>query len=88
MMRRRSCLGAALAVLASLSAAQTAGRPARIAWLAGLHFDAFVHREAFIEAMRALGWQQGSHYVVESFSYEGRRGAHPGTRNRNRGAQA
>jgi putative ABC transport system substrate-binding protein len=72
MMRRRSCMGAALAALPSLSRAQSIGRPARIAWIASLHFGAFAHRGVFIEAMRALGWTEETHYVVESFSYESR----------------
>lgn len=72
MKRRWACIaGAATAAMPLLGRAQPSGRPARIAWLAGLHFDAFVHRGVFVEGMRTLGWSEGRDYVVESFSYEG-----------------
>lgn len=71
MRRRHACLALGACVTPAVAVAQPTRRPARIAWLAGLHFDAFAHRGVFVEAMRSLGWHEGRHYVVESFSYEG-----------------
>jgi putative ABC transport system substrate-binding protein len=69
MRRRASLLG--LAALPLCVRAQPV-KPARIAWIAGVHFDAFTHRGVYVEAMRERGWIEGLHYVVESFSHEGR----------------
>jgi putative ABC transport system substrate-binding protein len=73
MLQRRRWLFAALAgLLPATLQAQNAARPARIGWLATYPLAMWVHREVFAQAMRELGWSEGSDYVIDLLAYEGR----------------
>ncbi len=72
-MRRRRIIAWPLACWAADAAlAREPGRPARIAWPASTLITQWPPYPAFIEAMRERGWIEGTHYVVDAASYEGR----------------
>jgi putative ABC transport system substrate-binding protein len=68
---RRSLLLAALA-LPGVARSQPRGRPARIAWPASALVTQWPPYPAFVEAMRERGWIEGTHYIVDAASYDGR----------------
>jgi putative tryptophan/tyrosine transport system substrate-binding protein len=73
MKRRALMLAAAAAALAAgPSLARVAGRPARIAWPASVLVTQWPPYPAFVQAMRERGWIEGTHYIVDAASYEGR----------------
>ena len=73
-MRRRSVVACAAASLfaAPRLLAQPRLRPARIGWPASVPITRWPLYAVFTEAMRERGWIEGTHYVVEEASYEGR----------------
>jgi putative ABC transport system substrate-binding protein len=77
--RRRLVLAAASAALAAgMARARVAGRAARIAWPGSTLVTQWPPYRAFVEAMRERGWVEGTHYVVDAVSYEGRAERIPG----------
>jgi len=47
-------------------------RPARIGWPASVPIRQWPSYAIFVEAMRGRGWIEGTHYVVDEASYDGR----------------
>ena len=77
--RRRWILaGAGAAFAASVARARIAGRPARIAWLSSTTITQWPPYPVFVEAMRERGWIEGTHYIVDAPSYDGRAERIPG----------
>jgi hypothetical protein len=72
--RRRSVVACATASLIAgpRLLAQPRQRPARIGWPASVPITRWPLYAAFTEAMRERGWIEGTHYVVEDASYDGR----------------
>jgi putative ABC transport system substrate-binding protein len=52
--------------------AQPRQRPVRIAWPASVPIHQWPLYAVFVEAMRERGWVEGTHYVVDTASYDGR----------------
>jgi len=73
-MKRRSIVAAATALWLPRARAQapTRQRPARIGWVGSVPITRWPLYAAFTEAMRERGWIEGTHYVVEEASYDGR----------------
>lgn len=72
-MRRRRIIAWPLAWGAADAAlAREPGRPARIAWLSSTTITQWPPYPAFVAAMRERGWIEGTHYVVDAASYDGR----------------
>ena len=76
MKRRRALAGAVASMLAASKPVaqprQPRERPARIAWPATVPITQWPPFAAFVEAMRERGWVEGTHYVVDQASYQGR----------------
>ncbi len=75
-MKRRSIVAAATSAWLLLprawSQAPARQRPARIGWPASVPITRWPLYATFTEAMRERGWIEGTHYVVEDASYDGR----------------
>ena len=72
-MRRRRIIAWPLAWGAAEAAlAREPGRPARIAWLSSTTITQWRPYPAFVAAMRERGWIEGTHYLVDAASYDGR----------------
>lgn len=78
-MRRRRIIAWPLAWGAADAArAREPGRPARIAWLSSTMITQWPPYPAFVAAMRERGWIDGTHYIVDAASYDGRAERIPG----------
>jgi putative ABC transport system substrate-binding protein len=78
-MRRRRIIAWPLAWGAADAAlAREPGRPARIAWLSSTTITQWPPYPAFVVAMRERGWIEGTHYLVDPASYDGRAERIPG----------
>jgi putative tryptophan/tyrosine transport system substrate-binding protein len=72
--KRRSIVATAVAAWLTRARAQPQPppRPARIGWVASVPIIRWPLYAAFTEVMRERGWIEGTHYVVEGASYDGR----------------
>lgn len=78
-MRRRRIIAWPLAWgVADAARAREPGRPARIAWLSSTMITQWPPYPAFVAAMRERGWIDGTHYIVDAASYDGRAERIPG----------
>lgn len=78
-MRRRRIIAWPLVWGAADAArAREPGRPARIAWLSSTMITQWPPYPAFVAAMRERGWIDGTHYIVDAASYDGRAERIPG----------
>src|SRR5262249_25803209 len=72
--RRRPFLSAVLALAATLAGAQPSGKPYRLAWLItakpSTAFESVI--DAFRRHMRSLGYAEGSQFVIEVHSAQGK----------------
>lgn len=65
-------VAAAAAMAGANAGARVAGRPVRIAWSASVPITQWPPYAAFVDAMRERGWAEGTHYIVDPASYDGR----------------
>lgn len=73
LMQGRRTVFAGLAIfLPAIPWAQIVARPARIGFVASVPVRGWPPYAVFVEAMRERGWIEGTHYVVDEASYDGR----------------
>jgi putative ABC transport system substrate-binding protein len=70
--RRSASIALAAAIVGGPHAFAQTARLYRIGWPASVAVRQWPPYQAFVGAMRELGWIEGAHYVVEEASYDGR----------------